>query len=140
MMPGAKVIGPTDPQEVIEVSVKLRGKKELPDISGRPPTPLTRDEFARAYGASQQDIDAVVDTLSKLGLKEITADAGTRTVIFSGPVAAIQKAFGVKLFDYAFADGRYRGREGYLYLPRELAGIVQNIFGLDNRRVARPRS
>ena len=29
----------------------------------------------------------------------------------------------------------YRGRDGFIHVPRELSGIVRAVFGLDNRRV-----
>jgi kumamolisin len=46
-------------------------------------------------------------------------------------------AFGAKLGIYHSASqGQFRGREGTIQVPQELAGIVTGVFGLDQRRVA----
>ncbi|HTV88744.1 MAG TPA: S53 family peptidase [Stellaceae bacterium] len=137
--PGARALGPSNPNSTIEVLVKLRRKKELPDLTGRPAKAMTRDELAADYGASQKDIDAVVQAFAKFGLTKVAADAATRTVRLSGSVAKMEAAFQVKLFDYAHPSGNYRGRVGRLHVPIELHQIVRGVFGLDNRRVARRR-
>ena len=51
----------------------------------------------------------------------------------------MEKAFQVKLFNYAHESGNYRGRIGEVGVPAALKDIVQGVFGLDNRRVARRR-
>ena len=40
---------------------------------------------------------------------------------------------------YRYAGGRYRGREGRVYVPAALDGVIDGVFGLDNRPVAKPR-
>jgi kumamolisin len=92
-----------------------------------------------AYGASKEDIDKVTAVLVKLGLKVAHSNAATRSIRLSGTVQAMEKVFQVKLFNYAHEDGNYRGRVGEVQVPGELKGIVQGVFGLDNRRVARRR-
>lgn len=57
----------------------------------------------------------------------------------SGTVAAMEQAFLVKLFNYAHPSGNYRGRVGNLHVPVDVQDIVEGVFGLDNRRVARRR-
>jgi kumamolisin len=138
-IPGAKTVGSADPHQTIEVTLKLRGKQALPGITGRPAKLMTREQLADVYGASQEDIDAVVKTYEQLGLKNTLTDAATRTVKFSGPVAKMETAFQVKLFDYTHPDGNYRGHEGYVYIPESLSSIVEAVFGLDNRRIAHRR-
>jgi kumamolisin len=63
----------------------------------------------------------------------------TRTVHVAGTIAAIEKAFDVKLFDYEHAGGNYRGRTGPVHVPAELSGIVEGVFGMDNRCVVKRR-
>ena len=140
VMPGAEAIGSANPHQNIEVSLKLRRKQPLPDLTGRPTHLMTREELADSYGASQQDIDAVVKVFTSLGLKNTFTDAATRTVKFTGSVAEMENAFQVKLFNYVHPDGNYRGREGYVHLPKELSNIVEGVFGLDNRRTSHPGS
>jgi kumamolisin len=138
-LPGAQVLGQANTHAVIEVTLKLRRKQLLPDLETRPESPLSRDALASAYGASQDDIDKVTQVFSQYGLKAVSADAGTRSVRLSGSIGAMESAFNVRLFNYAHASGNYRGRVGYLSVPQEVKGIVQGVFGLDNRRTVRRR-
>ncbi len=50
----------------------------------------------------------------------------------------MSRAFAVDLYLYRSAEETYRGREGAIYIPTKLVGIVEGVFGLDNRRMARP--
>jgi kumamolisin len=134
---GAQAIGHTNPHSIVEVSLKLRRKKPLPELKGRPEQMMTREELNENYGASQQDIDKVVETFSKFGLKLISSNPATRTVKFSGIVSEMEKAFQVTLFNYSHPEGAYRGRVGYVHVPSEVKAIVMGVFGLDNRRIAR---
>jgi len=132
ILPGATETGAADPRLNIEVTVKLRGKRPLPDLSGPPAEPISREQLAAEYGASRQDIDAVVQFYTHLGLKNTYIDAATRIVKFSGPVAEMEKAFRVQLFDYTHPEGNYRGRIGCIYIPKQLSGVVEGVFGLDD--------
>jgi kumamolisin len=138
-LPGARVLGQANAHAVIEVSLKLRRKQLLPDLETRPESPLSRDALASAYGASRDDIDKVTQVFSQYGLKTVSSDAGTRTIRLSGSIGAMESAFNVRLFNYAHASGNYRGRVGYLSVPEAVKGIVQGVFGLDNRRTVRRR-
>jgi kumamolisin len=55
----------------------------------------------------------------------------------SGTVAQAAGAFAVDLGRYESPEESYRGREGPIYLPNDVADVVHGIFGLDNRRMAR---
>jgi kumamolisin len=138
-LPGARALGPTNAHTSIEVLLKLRRKKELPELAGRPSTTMTREELAATYGASDEDIRSVVRAFQKFGLTTVKTNAATRSVRLSGTVAQMENAFQVKLFDYEHASGNYRGRVGHVHVPAEVQGIVQGVFGLDDRRVARRR-
>jgi kumamolisin len=50
----------------------------------------------------------------------------------------MEKAFGVELIDYEHPEGSYRGRVGSIQIPTEHASIIQGVFGLDDRPVAKP--
>jgi kumamolisin len=138
-LPGAKVIGRASPKAKIDVSVKIRRKRKLPELKGRPAVIMTRKAFAAKYGGSKADIAKVVKTFRKHGLKAVEANAATRTVRLRGTVAQLEEAFETRLFNYAHADGDYRGRVGPVHTPNEIGSIVEAVFGLDNRQVARRR-
>lgn len=133
---GARAIAPSNPNATIEVTLKLRRKKALPTPTGDAATQFTREQLAEGFGASSADIKAVEDTLGKFGLSVVSVDAPTRTMVLSGTIEAMEAAFDVKLFHYEHAAGDYRGRVGDIAVPANLAGIVDGVFGLDDRRVA----
>src|SRR5262249_22202074 len=69
----------------------------------------------------------------------VRESSSRRSVMLSGTVEDFNKAFAVKLKTYSHASGTYRGRTGSVRIPAELAPIVEGVFGLDNRPVARRR-
>jgi kumamolisin len=135
-LPGARALGSANPHATLEVLLKLRRKKALPELTGRPSAHLTRDELVASYGASDEDINAVVSAFGQFGLTKVDANSATRSVRLSGTVAELENAFQVKLFNYAHANGSYRGRVGSVHVPVALKDIVQGVFGLDDRNVA----
>ncbi len=137
-LPGAKAIDRANPRHTIEISLKLRRKRKLV-VTGRPTTVLTREQFADTYGASQHDINRVVETFSKAGLRHIETNQTTRTVRLSGPVSTMEEVFQVTLLNYRHDSGDYRGRVGLVQVPRDMKEIVHGVFGLDDRRIAQRR-
>ena len=145
-MEGAQEIGPANPNETVDVTIRLRsraGKKPIvsADAYTKPiedRTILSRKEFEQRHGADPESI-ARVETFArqyKLTVKE--KSAARRTVILSGTVTAMNEAFGVELKEYDHPSGRYRGRTGAIHLPAELHDVVEGVFGLDNRPQAKP--
>jgi hypothetical protein len=143
---GAKLVGPADGNETLSVTIRVRrkaGAPILPDIDHWIKTPpgkrqyISREDFAASYGASKEDLDKVSSfaTANHLTVKEVS-DA-RRVVEVSGTVDQMNKAFAVKLGMYKTANETYRGREGGIHLPQDLTGIIEGVFGLDNRRMAR---
>ena len=138
-MPGARAMGAANPDATLELTLKLRRKKNLPELTTRPKKAMTREELAAAYGASPSDVKKVSTVFEKLGLRITRTNLATRTVHVAGTTAAIEKAFDVKLFDYQHSGGNYRGRTGPVHVPAQLSGIVEGVFGMDNRCVVKRR-
>ena len=61
-------------------------------------------------------------------------------MVLSGTVARMSAAFGVTLGEYRDGGATWRGREGFVHLPADLAPIVEGVFGLDDRPAAQPRA
>jgi kumamolisin len=145
-VPGAHVIAPPHPDEPVEVTIRLRSRNPLPDDAAveaigletdKAPT-LSRQQFTAQYGATDEDIQKVTRFAAAHGLKVLSTDAATRSVVLSGPVTAMNDAFDVKLMCYSHpSGGQYRGRVGPVHVPQDLAGIIEGVFGLDNRPQAR---
>ena len=140
--PGATRVGSAEPAEQMSVSIRLRrrpGAPALPDPVTLPPDGgLTREEFAATYGADPADIERVEEFGREHGLTVEEASVPRRTVRLGGTVAQMGDAFGVDLGRYEVGETSYRGREGHVHVPEDLAPLVEGVFGLDNRRQARP--
>lgn len=144
---GAKRTAAADPKEELTVSIRVRRRPEappLPDLGDLAATPrgekryLSREDFATHYGASPADLDAIVKFAHANGLLVMESSIARRTVVLHGTVSQMGKAFGVDLGVYENKKETYRGREGAVHVPKHLADIVEGVFGLDNRRMAKP--
>ncbi len=143
---GAREIGPANPSEIVDVTIRLRsraGKKPIVDadefkkpIEER--TILSRKEFEQLHGADPDSIARVESFAREYKLRVKEKSPARRTVILSGSVTAMNRAFGVELKQYEYPNGNYRGRTGTVQLPAELQDVVEGVFGLDNRPQAKP--
>ena len=139
LRPGARVLGAAGPEEWIEIIVKIRRRKPLPDITGRPSERLTREQLEAEYGADPADMSTVRSVLTGYGLSILKEDVISCAIRAGGAADQIESAFGVKLFHYSHESGNYRGRKGDVQVPAELDGIVTGVFGLDNRKLVKRR-
>ena len=114
----------------------------MPDHSHWASTPpgqrtfVPQDQFAQLYGVSQEDLDKVQAFAESHGFTVVETNPESLQVVVSGTVAQMNEAFKVDLGRYESPKEQYRGREGQIHLPGDLADIVQSVLGLDNRRVA----
>jgi pro-kumamolisin-like protein len=139
-LPGAIRVGPAEPAEDLLVSVRVRRRADAPPLPGPSGgTRLSREEFAATYGADPADLDAVAQFGREHGLTVAESSAARRTVVLSGTVAQMGAAFGVDLGHYQAGATGYRGREGHVHVPADLAPVIEGVFGLDNRPQARPQ-
>ncbi len=136
---GARIIGPTDPHQLVEVSVVLKHRQPLPPAQHNT-LHMSHDEFAGTYGAHPDDIEKIRQFAREYNLQVLERgdEALRRTVTLAGTAANMEKAFGVELNEYEHPEGSYRGRIGAIQLPEEIASVVSGVFGLDNRAVAHP--
>jgi len=123
----------------LTVSVIVRRKNPLdPRRLGK--DRVTRAEYTRKYAADTADLKQIHAFAKEFSLtvEKDTLKPERRTVLLTGSVAAMQKAFGVEL-KHATVDGAtYRIRQGGIHLPASLSKIVVAILGLDNRPQAHP--
>jgi kumamolisin len=122
--PGARVLGVADADEWIELTIKIRRKKPLPEPAGFPVKALTREELGTEYGADPADVEKVKAVLTGLGLKILREEPISCSIRVGGAAGIVESAFLVKLFHYSHPDGNYRGRKGNIHIPAELEGIV----------------
>ncbi|HEV7207497.1 MAG TPA: S53 family peptidase [Mycobacteriales bacterium] len=142
-LPDVQPAGPLDPTTVVEVTVVLRRRGELPAAVRGGEELLDRARLADVAGADPADVELVRSRLTGLGLQIRSADAATRLVRVAGPVGRLAEVFGTQL-DLVRSphpgSGEltpHRHRSGELSVPAELAGVVVAVLGLDNRPQAR---
>lgn len=145
-MQAARVVAEADPAERLQVTVLVRPKKPLAvsaatvNYEGLPHERhhMTPEEFREAHGASAGDLTAVEEFARSQNLQVSEVNDVQRSVKLTGTVADFTKAFGVELQQYEYSGGTYRGRTGPIHIPKSLEGIVEGVFGLDNRPAAEP--
>ncbi|MFB7667378.1 S8 family serine peptidase [Kitasatospora sp. NPDC056138] len=146
---GARVIGPVNPRTPLTVTLYLRRDPNAPqpvdpyELALVPPTRRTVPDdtaYAEAHPGVDADLEAVEEFAGAHNLTVGTPNRLARSIQLTGATADVANAFQVTLARYRY-QGRdrswqsYRGREGAIYLPSELDGIVTAVVGLDDRPV-----
>lgn len=144
---GARAVGAIPKDERFEVTVRLRRRSPLDgskpggyhtDQSPKTRRYLSHDDYASMHGADPADIAKIEAFAKSHGLVVLEANAARRSVFLSGIAAEFADAFGTKIEHYEHDGGTYRGRTGPLMVPADLADIVEGVFGIDDRPIAKP--
>ncbi len=138
----ARVIAAASPDERLEVTLRLRPRIPLPQRPemlkrGAVWPRITHKEYERTYGAHPKDIASVRKFARANNLAIVRESPARRSVMLSGTVADFNPAFQVALKTYEYPGGTYRGRTGPVRIPVGLSPVVEGVFGLDNRQVAK---
>jgi kumamolisin len=138
----ARPVKSVNPNEIINVTVTLKPRDPnkllsiLDKINDKLPENrhyLSPEELERIHGASEKDLEKVRHYAKSHNLKVVDSSSSKRSIILSGTAEAMESAFGTKLALYKFAGGTYRGREGSLRVPKDIANIIVGVHGLDSR-------
>ncbi|BFU92465.1 MAG: kumamolisin [Nitrospira sp.] len=143
---GARVDGPVPNDERFEVTVRIRRKTSLQSLADGFHTDklpmnrryLTREQYASSHGADSADMEKVEAFARAHNLVVVEKSQARRSIFLSGTAADFARAFGTTIEHYEHDGGTYRGRIGPLTVPAELDGIVEGVFGIDDRPVAKP--
>jgi kumamolisin len=144
---GARAIGAVPADERFEVTVRVRRRATLKstkaDGCGFDCQPgkrryLTGQQYLTEYGADKADLAKVEAFARAHKLVVVETDAARRSVFLSGTATDFATAFGTRIAHYEYEGGTYRGRVGTLTVPAELADIIEGVFGIDDRPVAKP--
>jgi kumamolisin len=142
----ARPLGAVEPEELVDITVLLRSRPSPTKASALdacadllPAAHLTREEFASQYGARPEDVAAVETFAAEYGLVVVETSVAKRTVKLAGTVERVSEAFAVELTRETTDRGVvYRGRSGTVFVPEQMAAVVQGVFGLDDRPQASP--
>jgi hypothetical protein len=100
---------------------------------------LTPEEFAAAFGPTQEDYDAVVAYALSNGFTVTGTHSNRIMVDVEAPVATVEKAFGVRMnyYQHPNEDRQYFAPDADPAL--DLATPMLHVSGLDNYTMAHPR-
>ncbi|GGR13742.1 S53 family peptidase [Deinococcus ruber] len=138
----ARRVGTPEASSDVQVTLRLRPRTALTPhalMNAESAAPMTRAAFAQTYGANPEDLKQIEEFAHDHGLTVTQSSLERRTVVLSGPLEAVQEAFGVQLHLYALNGSEFRGRSGTISVPADLAGIIEGVFGLDDRPQASPQ-
>ena len=153
---GARLLRAAHEEDTFKVTIVVRRRTDgaaVPDFSHYLKTPpsqrrrLPHGDFVKKYGAHPGDLAKVEGFAKSHGLAVEGANGARRTVVVSGTVAQFSHAFAVDLnhYEHEVTTGRrggrrtesYRGRSGFIHIPKDLDGVIVGVFGLDNRRISK---
>lgn len=136
--PAAAAIDTLNPNDIASVTVRVRRQKSI-DKALETGKRFSREEYAAQFGASDDDIARVEAFAAEFHLSIVESDKGRRSVLLKGRISDLEKAFSVHLTHYKDDNGVvFRGRTGDICIPAELEGIIEGVFGLDDRPHAQP--
>src|SRR5262249_36559118 len=144
---GARVVGKPAPSTRMDVTVVVRRRpapaghaRRQAGRVGRFLMPrerhyLPRTQLAQTHGAHPMDLAAVEAFATRHKLAVLEKHRARRTVVLSGSVANVERAFGVSMMRFKERGlPAYQGHAGPVRIPHTLAPVVEAVLGLTTRR------
>ena len=133
---------PSEPLVLLPGSERgaLAGAREAGSVDTSARVELTlvlRRSAPGAIGAAPGDIELTRSVLTGLGLSVTAVQPASRRVKVAGTIGELSAAFGTSVRMVRSGGVTHRYREGALYLPQSLGGVVEAVLGLDDRPQAR---
>jgi kumamolisin len=135
--PGVRSVGAPDPNERLHIAILLFPRGAMGERRAEPltltssvRTETRQSGFEFVRGADLGHVSQVLEFALEYGLTVVETSVSRRRVLLSGPVGAINRAFGTTVAVYEYPGGRYRARTGPLHVPARLASIVQSVTGI----------
>lgn len=125
--------GTPDPGEIIEITVRLRRKKELP-TGVKKGAVMSRKIYRDNYAAAKEDADQVEAFAHAHGLTTVEVSLPRRSVMLRGALSDFEAAFNTSVQKV----NSFRAPASEVQVPESLSNIITGVFGFDNRPVARP--
>lgn len=137
----ARAVRRTDPNQWIDVTVGVRRKADLPDLSALDALPprerayFSHDELAERFGSDPGSVARIHAFATARGIAVEREEPISARMTLGGPASVMSEAFGVSLVDYADPTlGDFHARTGPISLPPEVAGDITGVFGFSNQR------
>ncbi|HVT12710.1 MAG TPA: protease pro-enzyme activation domain-containing protein [Fimbriimonadaceae bacterium] len=153
VLPQSKVIGPASPSEVLHLGFGLQPRfpaelQAFCDSVSNPKSPnyrqfMTPREVGEAFGASSDDVNALVSFLKGHGMKVMLVANNRMEVLADATVAQVQSTFKTGFHTYTGPDPEgntitFRANSVPLTLPARLSGLVIEVSGLESYTRPKP--
>jgi kumamolisin len=142
--PGSKAVRKTNPNHWIDLTLGVRRRADLPDLSALDAVApsqrhyMTRDQMTAQHGSDPAAVAAITTWAATHDLVVTRDEPISARLGLGGTAANLSAAFGVDLFDYENAElGDFHARTGPVRLPPELIGQITGVFGFNNHRILR---
>ncbi|GAA3806544.1 S53 family peptidase [Streptomyces coacervatus] len=144
-VPDARVIGPVEDSEHLEITLVLRRRAPIPHDLVEGTDTVTPQELGDRYGADPTDVDLIRRTAEEHGLKVTETHPGARRVKIAGTLGQLRHVVDPQALQqvesadpHTGASVRHRQRTGALDILAEWHDVVVGVLGLDDRPQARP--
>jgi pseudomonalisin/xanthomonalisin len=118
----------------IVVSLKVRNKDELDALTANivagSAKPISSSEFMSRFAPSQQQVQAVVDHLTKHGFINVTVAGNRMLVSADGTAGSVKAGFNTELHTYNINGRTAHGNISDVSVPPSLGNIVLAVHGL----------
>jgi len=128
--------GDIDTSENIQVTLLIKTAQTDEAVND---TAAGDETYNSALAFSECVLNKVKPFTEHFNLDILSVNESERTIILHGTIASFETALKTPLKRYTDEAGiTFRGRAGYIYVPSEIADIVEGIYGLDDRPCAKP--
>lgn len=150
VLAGATKVGPhaADSSINLTFSLKLRNLAQLGRLLKNVQNPkspvyhqyLTPAEFTQKYGPTQAQVDDVVRYLHRAGIHVNSVSRNRLLIHTNATTATYEGDLGIGINDYQLNGRSFFSTSDNPKLPKEIAGVVQGVIGLNNAVQMHPMS
>ncbi len=95
---------------------------------------LTPEEYGQRFGASENDLEQIVNWLGTHGLDSVEIGPGRNSIIFSGEAAQLEEAFHTRIHSYRVGSEMHHANASDPEIPDALSEVVAGVVSLHDFR------
>src|SRR5580698_9966354 len=95
---------------------------------------LTPEEYGQSFGASENDLQQIVNWLRTHGLDSVEIGPSRNSIVFGGVAAQVEAAFHTQIHAYLVAGKLHHANASDPEIPEALAEVVAGIVSLHDFR------